>query len=62
MEESSPEVYLEPEPPLIQEVIDLGSPSPIVVPRSEVVAVDSSSSSEGRTFCYILHMHTYFVD
>ena len=50
VEESSPEVEPDPEPPLIQELVDLDSPSPITVPRSEVVEIDSSSSSKGRIF------------
>ena len=47
-EESSPEVDPDQEPFLVHEVIDLDSP--IEATRLEVVAIDSSSSSEGRTF------------
>ena len=55
VDESSPEVKLEPEPPRVQEILDLDSPSPlIVVPRPEVVIIDSSPSPEGRTFIYFL--------
>ena len=54
VEESSPEADPDPEPHLIREVINLSSP--IEAPRLEVMAIDSSSSSEGRTFSTHLYI------
>ena len=48
VEESNHEADPDPKPSHIREVIILDSP--IEAPRPEVVAIDSSSSSEGRTF------------
>ena len=48
IEESSPEADPDQEPPLAREVIILDSP--VEAPGPEVVTIDSSSSSEGRTF------------
>ena len=72
--ESSPKK--EPEPPRIQEVKDLDSPLPLLIPELEVVSspvntlelivIDSSPSHEGRVLAlllvFIILLNNYFCN